>query len=314
MTYQTLLDNKTAGWCSVAIFNLRIIKKPWPISIHPRQGERTNMTNEDLFTTSRRSVLKNGVMITGLSVVGSVAMTGTAAAGIGAGRVGHYTLNNLQGKGKNKTEVHDSSPENNHGTNHGAEVVKGGGNVGNAFEFDGIDDHVKIPDDSSLDITDALTVAAWVKAPTQEDFARVISRERSGVGKRQYNLGFDASGTKPRTIVDTTGANGEEVVGPGVADDSWHHLATTFDADGELLLYVDGDEVDATAVDSPLVSVDVSVTLGAPSHVPEKDWYAGRLDEARIYDRVLSADEIEILASMGGNSGNGGGNGQGGPP
>jgi hypothetical protein len=42
-----------------------------------------------------------------------------------------------------------------------------GGHVNDSADFDGIDDYVNVPDDPSLDLTDALTLAAWVK-PSQD--------------------------------------------------------------------------------------------------------------------------------------------------
>jgi prepilin-type N-terminal cleavage/methylation domain-containing protein len=37
-----------------------------------------------------------------------------------------------------------------------------------SLEFDGIDDYVSIPDDNSLDITDAITITAWIYDPPLE--------------------------------------------------------------------------------------------------------------------------------------------------
>ncbi len=90
-------------------------------------------------------------------------MSGTAAAGVGDGRVGHYTLNNLHlNKDSGEKEwnhVHDASPAKNHGTNYGSELVKDGA-VGNAFEFDGNGAYITIGADSSLEVEE-VTIAAW---------------------------------------------------------------------------------------------------------------------------------------------------------
>ena len=37
------------------------------------------------------------------------------------------------------------------------------GKVGGALEFDGVDDYVKIPDSSSLDIAEVITIEVWIK-------------------------------------------------------------------------------------------------------------------------------------------------------
>lgn len=110
------------------------------------------MSRDNPFTTSRRNVLRKGALITGLSVVGNAATARRAAAGIGEGRVLHYPMNNIRPDGT----VKDASPENNHGVNNGATVVRGSGQVGNAFEFDGTDAWVEVPD---LGVTEPATVS-----------------------------------------------------------------------------------------------------------------------------------------------------------
>jgi hypothetical protein len=174
------------------------------------------------------------------------------------------------------------------------------GQVGGAGSFDGIDDYVNVPDDPTLDITDALTLAAWIKPPSgQDDYARIVSREQSGAGNRQYNLGLDANAQDPRVVVDTVDSDGIAVSGtlPAdlVTDDQWHHVVMTFNRTSAIRLYLDGSEVDSQAVSSSLVSRASTVKFGAPAHLPGKDWFAGRIDDVRIYDRALSASELMQL-------------------
>lgn len=132
----------------------------------PHHYRRKSMNGTNRLTASRRSVLKKGALITGLSVVGSVTASGTAAAGIGEGRVGHYPPNSINPD----DTVKDASPEDNDGVVFGdVSVAEGGGKVGNAFEFDGDSDYVEIDDDESLGVAN-VTVAAWVKPDGQERF------------------------------------------------------------------------------------------------------------------------------------------------
>jgi predicted ribosomally synthesized peptide with SipW-like signal peptide len=208
-----------------------------------------------------------------------------------SGLVGHYPLDSV-GDGV----ADDISGNDNDGTVQGG-VSPVAGQVGDAGSFDGVDDHVTVPDDPSLDLTDAVTLAAWVKpSSSQDDYARIISREQGGVGNRQYNLGIDSTASDPRTVVDTVGPNTVEVSAMvSFTDDEWHHAAMAFDASDALRLYVDGTEEDSTPVSSPLVSRASTVKFGAPAHLPGKDRFAGRIDDVRIYDRALSDSEMTAL-------------------
>ena len=87
------------------------------------------------------------------------------------------------------------------------------------------DDYVNVPDHPSLDLTDTLTLAAWVKpATSQEAYARIISRAQSGIGNRRYNLDIDQSADDPRTVVDTVDTDTVEVSADVTfTDDDWRY-------------------------------------------------------------------------------------------
>ena len=90
--------------------------------------------------------------------------------------------------------------------------------------------------------------------------------------------------------------------GLSLADGAWHHIAFTFDdVANSQILYIDG-AVAATAALS--ASIDYATTgftttrIGA--HVNDLDEnfdFNGLIDDARIYSRVLSEDEIINLAT-----------------
>jgi len=170
--------------------------------------------------------------------------------------------------------------------------------VAGAGSFDGDGDYVEISDDPTLDLTDAFSIAAWVNTSQDQDpYARLVSREQSGAGNRQYNLGFTPGGERARTIVDTTSTNSIEVVGTtDLTDGSWHHVVVTCDvAATSLRLYVDNSEEDDETINDPVVSRASDVVLGAVAHTPSNLPYEGAIDDVRIYDRALSSSEVTAL-------------------
>ncbi|MDV7350877.1 LamG domain-containing protein [Halorubrum distributum] len=215
---------------------------------------------------------------------------GTVVEGPADGLVSYWPLDDVE----SGTAV--DAVGTNDGTVEGVSSVDG--KVGNAGAFDGSDDYVGIPDDPSLDLTESLSLAAWVKpASGQEGYERIISREKAGGGNRQYNIGLDQSATEPRTVVDTTAEDGVEVSGAiSVTDGKWHHVAMTFESGDAVRLYLDGGKVDETSVGAgdTLVSRSSQVVLGAPAQLT-KLFFEGRIDDARIYDRALSETEVSDL-------------------
>src|SRR6202012_3528832 len=74
--------------------------------------------------------------------------------------------------------------------------------------------------------------------------------------------------------------------------DAWSHVALTFTGD-RTYLYVDGELVDSGAAE-PLVTEEGELEIGGSTDTA--DWFDGRIDEVRIYDRGL--DEAEVGADM----------------
>ena len=82
--------------------------------------------------------------------------------------------------------------------------------------------------------------------------------------------------------------------GPGVWDNAWHHLVGTYDGK-RVRLYVDGDEIGSGFQDSipPIMYNGGNLHIG---HFRFSAFYEGLLDEIRIYNKVLSAVEIQMLS------------------
>jgi hypothetical protein len=82
-----------------------------------------------------------------------------------------------------------------------------------------------------------------------------------------------------------------------ITDGQWHHVGLVFDYDNfKRLLYVDGKE---TAKDTTIVGgVDSNGGLyfGADKTLETNSFFSGLIDDVRIYDRVLSKEEIAELA------------------
>jgi MSHA biogenesis protein MshQ len=72
----------------------------------------------------------------------------------------------------------------------------------------------------------------------------------------------------------------------------WHHYALTFKT-GEQKAYLDGMEVDSLFVPGELRTNNLELTIG--NAVDRGYFFDGAIDEVMIFDRALSADEIETI-------------------
>ena len=196
------------------------------------------------------------------------------------GLVGAWSFNETSG-----TTAGDSSGRGNAGLISGA--TRTAGRYGNALNFDGVDDWVTVDDDASLDITNGMTLEAWVRPDTQfANWRTVLLKEQSA--QLAYALYANTDGGVPAGHVFTEG----DVALRGTAPlpmNVWSHLATTWDG-SVIRLYVNGAEVASTPLEGTAIESSGPLRIGGNAIWSE--WFDGAIDEVRIYDRALSTAQI----------------------
>jgi Concanavalin A-like lectin/glucanases superfamily len=143
--------------------------------------------------------------------------------------------------------------------------------------------------------TDQVTIAAWVKLRTLSAWSRVFD---FGIGTTRfiYLAPTDGTGMHFAMVAPSGVFDLVTPTEPIPADDAWHHVAVTVDANN-VTLYADGVMVAQQA--SPAVTpADFSGTtdnwLGRSEFAdPGLD---GAIDELRVSCRAYTADEIAMLA------------------
>jgi hypothetical protein len=82
-----------------------------------------------------------------------------------------------------------------------------------------------------------------------------------------------------------------------ITDGQWHHVGLVYDLDGlHRYLYVDGAQVAGDT--DPVGGVDSNGDLyfGTGQMLEPGSFFSGLIDDIRIYDEVLSAEEVADLA------------------
>ena len=198
------------------------------------------------------------------------------------------------------TTAFDRSGGNQHGVVSGAVPVPG--KAGGALQFDGRDDFVTVADSAALDLTLGMTLSAWVNPSAFSGWETVMLKER-GVGALAYALYAQDGGTLgggfdgPAGTIHV-GSSDHPVRGTSALPlHLWTHLATTYDGAVQRI-YVDG----VLAGSRPQTG-SIAVSSGALRIGGNNSWadefFAGLLDEVRVYNRALSAAEIEADMNLG---------------
>jgi len=181
------------------------------------------------------------------------------------------------------------------------------GLVGQAFQFNGVDGRVLIPDSPSLRFgTGDLTVDAWIRAPSGNNFRSIVGKELQSFPFPSIILRLSDQGKLQFAVTDCgTGACGfgssrQVVESPfRIDDDFFHHVAGVRTATG-YDLYIDGQLV-ATRTE-PARDPDSSANLfiGIQSDNPSLEFpFNGIIDEVEIFNRALAASEIQSLFNSG---------------
>jgi len=168
-----------------------------------------------------------------------------------------------------------------------------GGKVGGALQFDGIDDYVETPFIRSP-ADGSLSVFAWIKgaAPVQVIISQIDGTRDAGSAW----LCTDPSDGRLITRLmhpPFSPLESESVITDGL----WHHVGVVYDLDGLCrFLYLDGAEVAKDISPVAAIGSDGGLYIGAGKDLEPGSLFGGLIDDVRIYDVALSAEEIAALA------------------
>jgi hypothetical protein len=212
------------------------------------------------------------------------AFLGAGPARAQSGLVAAYGFN--EGSG---TTVADSSGHGNNGTIYGGASWTTSGKFGSALNFDGVNDMVVVPASASLNVGAALTLEAWVyPTGTQNGWRTIVNKDVDA-----YNLSASnpAGNLRPAGGGTVSSTGWEEADGPSaIPVNAWRHLALTYDG-ANLRLYVNGVQVASQPASGTLESNSNQLSFGG--NAPYGEFFKGRIDEVRVYNRALSASEIQ---------------------
>jgi chitodextrinase len=183
--------------------------------------------------------------------------------------------------------VTDSSGNGNAGVISGATWTTQG-RFGQALDFNGINNLIVVAGSGSLNLTSGMTLEAWVyPTASQTGWRTVMQRE---VDAYFLNASTSAGALRPGGGATINGGV-STVTGPtAVPVGVWTHLAITHDGT-TLTFYVNGTAVATQSASGAIETNANSLRIGG--NVPYGEFFQGRIDEVRVYNRSLSAAEIQ---------------------
>ena len=196
------------------------------------------------------------------------------------------------------TDTSDQSVYENDGTPYGGEITSG--YEGNAYHFDGVDDHVWTPVDITESAHTGVTIGAWVKAdslPADNIMNTSIINNNSdtrglGLDNREICRGNPC----------WQGLNGlpwsDSLAGPTANTGEWVFISAVYDLTaGTSTLYVDDQIIDGIRGTSSWAGFDYTYIGFSPFY--EDFYFHGSIDNAFFYGLPLSGEQINRIRTGG---------------
>jgi hypothetical protein len=218
-----------------------------------------------------------------MAVAWMLLMAGPAGTGaVDPNLVGHWKLDG---------DANDSAGSN-HGTLLGNPTWVNDPQRGWCLDLDGDGDYVDVGQDSSLTFTDEITLSCWIKVRAfDRNWNAIITKGDDWVLARTRDDNRVAF-----LCLGLAGGGWPEVYSGDVNDGNWHHIAGVYDG-ASLSLYQDGGSVDSRAVHGRINSNWRQVLIGENGQAANRFWN-GLIDDVRLYNRPLAAEEIGVLAEL----------------
>lgn len=172
------------------------------------------------------------------------------------------------------------------------------GLVGQAFRFDGVDDYVQVLNSPSLSLSGPHTLEFWFKPSVTHDFTTPRSPGFFSKGPND-SIGLANTDNLPGGNDGTLEVRGP-VPRPFTTTNSWlagnwYHAAVTFDGAG-YKVYVNGVLEASVAGTHSILDNPYDVMFGTiPGFAPNGVTFAGLIDEMALYNRALSAAEVNSI-------------------
>ncbi len=208
------------------------------------------------------------------------------------GLKGYWSFNGTDVSG---TTAYDRSGSGSNGTLTNSPTLAIG-KIGQGVSFDGTNDYMA----TSLDLpASSFSLSLWVKSNNvvSADSRRGIIDTRDVLGQwvlyqntaswRLTFVGWDSGSSPTKSVSSTTALSANQ----------WYHIAVTYDGT-TASAYVNGVFEASTSTGNAIRDTTDHIRIGEECSFANRYWN-GVIDEARVYDRALSASEVTALYSMG---------------
>lgn len=183
--------------------------------------------------------------------------------------------------------ANDESGNNHHGTVIEANLTADkDGNVDSAYYFDGENDYIDLGD---WENGGAMTFTFWARWDALNYYSRIIDL---GNGSSSNNIIIANYRTEDKLLFSTYNNNIETIMYKStITLNQWDFYSATVDENGVMTTYKNGQEIQKTTGYIPYLLLRTEQFIGK-SNFSADEYFKGAIDELKIYNKALTADEL----------------------
>lgn len=167
------------------------------------------------------------------------------------------------------------------------------GKFGQALQFTGqVDSLVSVADAARLQLSGAFTISAWVNPQSTQAAAEPTVVAKESAGNLSYVLYAQSSNAGPAAYGFVNGGYHGSISPAALPANVWSHVSATYDG-ARMSTYINGVLTSSVALSGSLGVGAGPLRIGSNA-VFGNEGFNGRIDEVRVYDRALSAPQIQL--------------------
>jgi len=152
-------------------------------------------------------------------------------------------------------------------------------------------DHIRIPNESTFDMVEQITVACWINIKDiDKDWQTIIAKGdsawRLSTHRSEARMHFAVTGPPQHMAVNSSSE---------LSTGAWHHVCGTYDG-ANIRIYIDGveDSAEPAPYSGGITTNNFDVYIGDNAEKPNRHW-RGMIDDVRIYNYALDQGEVGKL-------------------
>jgi len=172
-----------------------------------------------------------------------------------------------------------------------------------SLTFDGVDDYVEVPDSSSLDLTNKVTIEAWINPQSYPFYPGIVCKGNVGNYGESYCLFLEDGTGRLGFLLNSDGTSGGRTIiySPPISQSTLTYAAVTYDG-ATMRMYINGAEVSNDVHIGGIFTTDYPVVIAKAERENSPyptTFFNGILDEPRIWNIALTTDQIQSIYQAG---------------